>query len=200
MRTFILIILFAFPSFAGGWQNIKSQVGTATTAKAEQINRWTKAGLINPSHELNKGIKNVSVQLDKFAGKMRIKFDYPSMYWLMSGGSVPMVIRFYDKNGQYLDNVYTNDFVLEDVYARTKPGTLARVNLDGRKEHGIERAGRIGKNNSFDIPVSQVVASHVGIVELGFDATSSNNPLGKIQEEYGLFKSIFKDWSKDKKY
>jgi hypothetical protein len=186
-------------SFAGT-RDLKVAAHTATDKPAESVKRWKKAGLKHTGNLLNQRITNLKGRINPGTGEVEIDFDYPKLEWALGPTAFPFQIRFGDKNGSVITTVTSQDFVPEEVFYRTQPGTYGRAFLDDRPDFRQERATFIrAKNNQLKFTINQRDAQYIYTAEVGFvttQKTRTHEPMREFMPE-----NIFiKDWSKEKRY
>lgn len=98
-----------------GFDSLKVSISTITSAEPKE---HRSGGVYTPIEDnLNDGFERALVCIDRKAGLVRIEFDYDRIPWLevqttklgsRSGvGPLSFLVRFFDKNGQYLTHFTT---------------------------------------------------------------------------------------------
>src|SRR5690606_9010266 len=101
-------------------------------------------------------------KIDPDTGEVEITFDYPKIEWALGPSAFPFEIRFGDKNGNVITTVTSQDFVPEEVFYRTKPGTFGRAYLDDRPEFRQERATFLRpRDNQLKFTINQRDAKYI---------------------------------------
>lgn len=204
VNRFLMVLCFLLSgcnSFAGT-RELKIVANTPTNKSAESVKRWASNPpyLKHTGNMLNQRITNLKGTINPDTGEVEIDFDYSKVEWALGGYAFPFEIRFGDKNGSVITTVTSQDFVPEEVFYRTKPGTYGRAFLDDRPEFKQERATFIKtKGNQLKFTINQRDAQYIYTAEIGFVTTRqtrTNDPMPEFMPE----KLFIKDWSKEKRY
>lgn len=185
MNAFICVFLILFSSCSSKYNELDSRINTdlsGVISDAKHPKR--KIGYKAFSEIANNSIKSLKMSIDKEKGELLISFDFEPYIWLDTAfpQGDTLLVRIFDKNGQYLTHFETADIFLPEkalniAQSKDFPSVIHSCSKTKRTTdyckiyhcNSLKNCLLIKKkNNQISYSVNQSISNYAAIAEIGF--------------------------------